>query len=134
MDGKAYGLAATGGKLYVSCDTGTIYAFAAGSGQTISPATNPNPFNNATGVLVDVQLSWTGGDGALSYNVFFGASWSEVANANNPDIPPGRGSQTSTIYNPGTLDYLTTYYWRIDSVNGVSEPGTVWSFTTVYPR
>ena len=31
---------------------------------------------------------------------------------------------------PGSLNYGTTYYWRVDEVNAVTYPGEVWSFTT----
>ncbi len=50
-----------------------------------------------------------------------------------PD-PVFKGTQSSTIFDPGVMDINTTYYWRIDGVNN-SEPnnpwrGDVWSFTT----
>ena len=40
--------------------------------------------------------------------------------------------QTSTIYDPGTMDTLTTYYWKIVSEDEFGEitTGPVWSFTT----
>ncbi|MHC4302222.1 MAG: hypothetical protein ACYS7Y_33600, partial [Planctomycetota bacterium] len=38
---------------------------------------------------------------------------------------------TGTSYNPGTLSYSTTYYWRIDATNSSgTTTGDVWSFTT----
>ena len=33
-------------------------------------------------------------------------------------------------FNPGALNFGTTYYWRVDEVNTVTYPGDVWSFTT----
>jgi hypothetical protein len=40
------------------------------------------------------------------------------------------GNQSGTTYNPGTLTGDTTYYWRIDEVNGYgTTTGAVWSFT-----
>ena len=50
-----------------------------------------------------------------------------------PD-PTFKGTQSSTTFDPGTMDVDTTYYWRVDSVDD-SEPespwkGEVWSFTT----
>ncbi len=42
-----------------------------------------------------------------------------------------KGNQTTTTFDPGTLDYATTYYWRIDEINTIgTTTGTVWSFTT----
>ncbi len=39
-------------------------------------------------------------------------------------------NQTETSYDPGPLEYGTTYYWRIDEVNAIgTTTGTVWSFT-----
>ena len=37
---------------------------------------------------------------------------------------------TDPAFDPGTLNYGTTYYWRVDEVNTVTYPGDVWSFTT----
>jgi hypothetical protein len=87
-----------------------------------SHASNPNPPDGAIGVSRTADLSWIAGENATSHNVYFGTS--------NP--PPFVGNQTTTIFDPGTMDYNTTYYWRIDEVNpGGITTGTVWSFTTV---
>ena len=42
-----------------------------------------------------------------------------------------QGNQTGTSFDPGTLAYHdTTYFWRIDEVNGDgTTAGTEWSFT-----
>ena len=48
-------------------------------------------------------------------------------------IAPGdfKVNQTNVDYDPGTLVANTTYYWRVDTVNGSgTTTGTVWSFTT----
>jgi hypothetical protein len=87
-------------------------------------ASNPNPANGATGVDLNADLSWTAGIGATSHDVYFGTS--------NP--PAFQGNQTGATFEPGTLNYSTTYYWRIDEHNtGGTTLGTVWSFTTVPP-
>jgi hypothetical protein len=45
--------------------------------------------------------------------------------------PVFKGNQTGTAFDPGTLAAETTYYWRIDEVNGPETiKGDVWSFTT----
>ncbi len=86
------------------------------------PARNPNPADGATGVNTTAELSWMAGRGATSHDVYFGTS--------NP--PPFIRNQPNTIYDPGTMDYLTTYYWRIDEVNTYGTiRGAVWSFTTI---
>jgi hypothetical protein len=45
--------------------------------------------------------------------------------------PVFKGNQDANSFNPGTLANSTTYYWRIDEVNGPNTvTGDVWSFTT----
>ncbi len=51
--------------------------------------------------------------------------WMNCAN------PVFKGNQTGTTFDPGTLAAQTTYYWRIDEVNGPETiKGDVWNFTT----
>jgi hypothetical protein len=88
----------------------------------VKKASNPDPVDGALGVDIDADLSWTAGASATSHDVYFGTS------------SPGtfRGNQTATTFDPGMMAGSTTYYWRIDSVNGSGKTtGTVWSFTTV---
>ncbi|HLE21079.1 MAG TPA: DUF4038 domain-containing protein [Vicinamibacteria bacterium] len=86
-----------------------------------APATSPQPADHATGVSVNVQLSWTAGAGATSHDVYFGTS--------NP--PPARGTQTGASYDPGALSPATTYFWRVDEVNpNGTTSGPLWRFTT----
>jgi hypothetical protein len=88
-------------------------------------ASNSNPADGATGIGIVTILSWTAGAGATSHNVYFGTT----------DPPPSTGNQQGTTYNPGTLAYSTTYYWRIsekDSSGCVLE-GTVWQLETMDP-
>lgn len=89
------------------------------------PATNPQPHNNATNIGIDTVLTWSGGDMAFTRNIYFGTT--------NP--PQYKATHADTFYNPGTLQYLTTYYWRIDEVNNSGTvPGSVWRFTTTFPN
>jgi hypothetical protein len=87
---------------------------------------NPYPSNESTGVDVNIDLSWTGGDPDLdpvTYDVYFGTV--------NPP-PKVIDNQSSTIYDPGILDINNTYYWKIiawDSYN-TSTSGPIWHFTT----
>jgi len=86
-----------------------------------SNASEPKPVNGAISMPLDTTLSWTAGVGAMSHNVYFGTT------------SPGtfRGNQTATTFNPGPLAAGTTYYWRIDEVNGPNTvTGTVWKFKT----
>jgi hypothetical protein len=87
-------------------------------------ASNPSPADGASGLGVDSDLSWTAGTSATSHDVYFGTA-----------TPLGgadfRGNQAATVFDPGTLAYATTYYWRIDEVNadGTTQ-GITWSFST----
>ncbi|MHC4396972.1 MAG: hypothetical protein ACYS1A_15120 [Planctomycetota bacterium] len=98
-------------------------------------ASGPSPGNNADNVEPDAVLGWTAGYGALSHDVYFGTSESEVTNANN-SLPVGtsvyKGNQLvdANTYDPvGGLESEQDYHWRIDEVNGGTITGTVWSFT-----
>ncbi|MBN1787601.1 MAG: right-handed parallel beta-helix repeat-containing protein [Sedimentisphaerales bacterium] len=85
-------------------------------------ASNPSPADGAIDVGLTQDLSWTAGSGATSHDVYFGTA--------NP--PPFIGNQTGTVYDTGTMDVNTIYYWRIDEKNASGTTiGTVWSFTTV---
>jgi hypothetical protein len=85
----------------------------------------PDPANEAEGVNVDVQLSWTGGYGSKLHTVYFGETFDEVDNAT------GGSAQGSTSYTPDTLKMAETYYWRVDEFDVVeTHKGNVWSFTT----
>jgi hypothetical protein len=85
-------------------------------------AADPSPANGASNVAKTTTLSWTAGTGAVSHDVYFGTT--------NP--PSFQNNQTATTFDPGVLDFNTTYYWRIDEVNGPNTvTGDLWSFTTV---
>jgi len=84
-------------------------------------ASNPNPADEATGLSITADLSWTAGYGATSYDVYFGTS----------SPPPFVCNQTAATFDPGIMVYSTKYYWRIDEVNKWGKTtGQVWSFTT----
>ena len=74
------------------------------------------------GVWVGATLSWEGGGGATSYDVYFGTS----------DPPDFIRNQTGTTYDPpGDMNHDTLYYWRIDPRNGAGvTTGALLSFRT----
>jgi hypothetical protein len=85
-------------------------------------ATNPNPANGAGDVNANANLGWSAGAGATSHDVYFGTTSGGLVS---------QGNQSGTTFDPGTLDYATSYSWRIDEVNSVgTTTGNVWSFTT----
>jgi PKD repeat protein len=87
-----------------------------------SKATYPSPADEAEGVPVTSSISWTAASGATSYDVHFDTA-----------TPPGLvcSGYTATTYPLGLLEYETTYYWRVDSVNAAGNTtGDIWSFVT----
>jgi subtilisin family serine protease len=85
---------------------------------------SPGIGDGASGVYNAATLKWYFGDPEASYDVYFGTK---------PDLGSAeyRGTQVSTEFNPGVLEYSTTYFWRINFKNSAGKTtGKVWSFTT----
>ena len=96
-------------------------------------AFNPTPADGATGVIPeDVVLTWSAGQGAVLHSIYFGTDEALVAGG-SPTVY--RGTQPGTTFCTGlSLAAGTTYYWRVDEVDGLGMkvPGSVWCFTTCY--
>ncbi|MGE5296461.1 MAG: LamG-like jellyroll fold domain-containing protein, partial [Solirubrobacterales bacterium] len=98
-------------------------------------ALDPQPQNATTDVPLDSVLSWTPGGFAASHDVYLGTSLNDVDNAtrDNPMSVLVSQGQADTAYEPASLEFGTTYYWRIDEVNAAPDntifKGTTWSFT-----
>ncbi len=104
--------------------TGSVWSFTTEEPQPPGQASSPSPSHQAGSVSVNANLLWSAGSGATSHDVYFGTD-------STPDSGESKGNQTSTTYDPGTMDYETTYYWRIDEKNAYgTTTGDVWSFTT----
>jgi len=96
---------------------------------------NPNPSNGAVDVEQTSVLTWTPGVYAASHQVYFGTDKDAVRNADtsSPEYK-GTGNLGFESYEPGKLQWYSTYYWRIDEVNNVNPDspwtGSLWNFTT----
>ncbi|MBN2312297.1 MAG: hypothetical protein JXM79_00115 [Sedimentisphaerales bacterium] len=94
---------------------------------------DPQPAYDATDIPMNVILSWTAADSAASHRLYFGTDKEMVRNA-NIGSSEDKGSKTlgDENYDPGLLEPETTYYWRVDEVDGQSNvsKGPVWIFTT----
>jgi hypothetical protein len=109
--------------------TGPVWDFTTGSASNNPPNTpsSPSPANHATGVSINADLRWTGGDpdagDTVAYDVYFGTSTTP---------PLVSDDQSGTTCDLGTLAYNTKYYWKIVATdnNGAFTSGGVWDFTT----
>ena len=88
---------------------------------------SPEPANAAVDVSQTPILTWSPGVNAASYEVYFGADEASLE-------LKGSGNLGSESYEPGQLEWSTTYYWRIDEANNTNADspwtGPLWSFTT----
>jgi hypothetical protein len=84
------------------------------------------PANGAVDVTQTPVLTWTPGFGA-SHEVYFGADAASLE-------LKGSGNLGSESFEPGELQWNTTYYWRVDEANSTNTDspwtGPLWSFTT----
>jgi hypothetical protein len=87
---------------------------------------SPNPSKGAVDVTQTPTLTWTPGFGA-SYEVYFGTDAASLELKSS-------GNLGSESYEPGQLEWNTTYYWRVDEANNTNADspwtGPLWSFTT----
>ena len=96
---------------------------------------NPDPKHGTTGVIRSLTLSWVSADPSLEHDVYLGDDEVAVANATPADSGIYRGRQPSgvTTFAPGNLEWLKTYYWRIDEIDPANPDrqmvGRIWSFT-----
>jgi len=94
-----------------------------------------DPSNGTVDVKQTAILTWSPSVYATSHQIYFGTDKDTVRNA---DIgsPEYKGTRDlgDESYDPGMLEWDTTYYWRVDEVNNANTDspwiGLVWSFTT----
>jgi hypothetical protein len=93
---------------------------------TEGAVSSPSPANGAVDVTQTPVLTWAPGLGA-SHEVYFGADAASLE-------LKGSGNLGSESFDPGQLEWDTTYYWRIDEANNANADspwtGPLWSFTT----
>jgi len=85
-------------------------------------ARGPQPPVATTGVSIDTELDWRPGREATSHDVYLGTDENALASV---------ATVTEHRYVPPSLDFGTTYFWKVDEVGDAGVyPGAVWSFTT----
>ncbi len=85
----------------------------------------PQPAAGTKGVSIDSTLDWRSGRDVTSERVYFGTDQAAVTNGS-----VAAKTVSSHGFDPGALDFGTTYYWKVDEVGTATYPGALWSFTT----
>ncbi|HON90287.1 MAG TPA: PA14 domain-containing protein [Sedimentisphaerales bacterium] len=99
-------------------------------------AVDPYPAHASSNVPQTPLLRWVAGPSATQHDVYFGADAKAVAEADptTAGIYQGRQEVEVATFDPGPLEWNTTYYWRVDEVEpgqaGGTWTGSVWRFTT----
>jgi hypothetical protein len=106
----------------VETHKGDVWSFT-----TVGAVSNPSPANGSADVTQTPVLSWERGVFGDTHDVYFGT---------DPDsLELGKsGNLGEESYEPGQLEWDTTYYWQVNEANN-TEPespwtGPLWSFTT----
>jgi len=94
---------------------------------TEGAAGSPDPANSAVDVTQTPTLTWVPGVFADTHEVYFGADAASLE-------LKGSGNLGAESFEPGQLEWNTTYYWRVDEANNTNAnspwTGPIWSVTT----
>ncbi len=101
-----------------------------GSLSVVDPADVPilaSPADGASGVPVDLTLTWNASNGATSYGV------QVSTDLNFSTTVVNQSGVTTTSFDLSGLSSVTTYYWRVNAANsgGTSAYSSVFDFTTI---
>jgi hypothetical protein len=112
----------------VTVHTGDVWSFVA---QALT-AYHPSPVVGAVDVAPAPMLTWLPGQTVVAHHVYFADSNDAVSQG---AAGADKGEVKDPNFAPGTLESLTTYYWRVDETpaGGAVRPGPVWTFTTCLP-
>ena len=106
----------------VETHKGDIWSFI-----TEGAVSNPDPAKGAVDVSQTAVLGWTPGVFGTSHEVYFGTDASSLELKSS-------GNLGSESYDPGQLEWNTTYYWRVDEADSANADspwtGPLWSFST----
>ena len=98
---------------------------------TPTKAANPTPTNAAADVTLDqATITWVDGGDSDSFNVYYGDTSGDLTLVSAGQAGTSFTVTGITLGSP--YDYLTSRYWRVDSVNEAgTTTGDEWSFTTI---
>jgi hypothetical protein len=107
-----------------------LNGFAVGVPDPALQASRPTPAHGFEHAEPSPTLRWTPSANATAQHIYFGTDPDAVAQA-TPESSEFKGEVASSAsdFEPGALDHMLTYYWRIDSAGaqGVTR-GEVWPF------
>jgi hypothetical protein len=106
----------------VETHKGDVWSF-----MTEGAVSTPNPSNGALDVSQNPILTWSPGVFGTSHEVYFGTDPASLE-------LKASGNVGSESYDPGQLEWNTTYYWRVDEADNANADspwtGPLWSFAT----
>ena len=109
--------------------TGPLWRFTTADTVNLPPDTPsyPSPANNLTGLPLSLNLTWSCSDPNIGDFLRYGVYFDTLP---SPAQPPAQ-VQTE-LYNPGTLEPNTQYYWKVVAYDNLddSTAGPVWTFST----
>jgi len=123
-------------RIYSRALTAAEIAIVMEGGGNPSLAGSPLPEDESTDIPPYTDLAWNAGTFAQTHDVYLGTSAEDVdaASIDNPLGVLMSAGQTETTFAPESLDFETTYFWRVDEVNAPPDntvfKGEIWSFTT----
>ncbi len=94
----------------------------------VENASNPDPASGATDVDINLsQLSWTNGAGAVTNELYFGTS------PTNLTLVQSGSLSTSWTIDPSylPLDYYTNYYWKVVELGDTCNSSIIFGFKTI---
>ncbi len=97
------------------------------------------PSDGAAAVLANQDLSWSVLSSRIAtVDLYFGTENDPNLTLKPANKKLSKAPATTTSFDPGVLNFSTTYYWRVDGYEpntlggpDLLIPGPVWSFTTV---
>ena len=93
-------------------------------------AREPKPAAGQKNVALDAVLDWRGGREAALHEVYFSSDKQAVVNGTALV-----GTVTENSYQPASLEFGKTYYWKVNEVNEAASPrsweGDIWRFYTL---
>jgi parallel beta-helix repeat protein len=101
------------------------YEFDSGGGPPPDPPNLVTPPDGAVDVSLTPILVWSGDGDTFRVQIASDSAFGSL-------VDTGLVSTTEYVVGTGTLDYSTTYFWRVNASNqgGTSDFSAAWSFTT----